>query len=146
MGRRRVLLLILLIGAVAAAAVSGPGSAAGVPGFTGCRSFVSRSAVAVVRPRSIVIACADANFYATGLKWTRWDAHVAEGAGIGHQNDCTPYCAAGHFHTYRLAIRLDRVATCGSGKEPQFTRLSWTFVGPKPTGVSRGGSETFRCA
>jgi len=61
-----------------------------------------------VRPRSIVIACAD-------------------GAGTGHQNDCTPYCAARHFHAYPLAVRLDRVARCGSRKELQFIRLTWTF-------------------
>ena len=145
MARRRALLLILL-SCSAAAAVSGTGSAAGVPGFTGCRSFVSRSAVAIVRPRSIVIACADANFYATGLKWTRWDASGAEGTGVGHENDCKPYCAAGRFHTYRLALRLDEVARCGSRKEPQFTRVTWTFPGAKPPGVPRRDSETFRCA
>ena len=138
--------LALLLAAVAAATAAGATRAAGVPGFTGCRSFVSPSAVAVVRPRSIVIACADANFYVTGLRWTRWDARRAAGTGTGHENDCTPYCAAGHFHTYRVALRLDVVARCGARKEPQFTRVTWTFVGPKPSGAARSGSETFRCA
>ena len=132
MNRRWASLLALAVVAGAAAAAA---PAAGVPGFTGCRSFVSRSAAAVVRPRSIVIACADANFYATGLKWTRWDIRGAEATGVGHENDCTPYCAAGRFHTYRLAIRLDAVARCGSRKELQFTRMTWTFPGAKPPGV-----------
>ena len=144
MNRRWALLLALaaVVGTVASPAAP----AGGVPGFTGCRSFVSRSAVAVVRPRSIVIACADANFYATGLKWTRWDMRGAEATGVGHENDCTPYCAAGHFHTYRLAVRLDRVARCGSRKELQFTRVTWTFPGAKPPGAQRRDSESFRCA
>jgi hypothetical protein len=145
MGRRRALLLILL-SCAAAVGVSGTGSAASVPGFTGCRSFVSRSAVAVVRPRSILIACGDGNFYATGLTWTRWDARRAEGTGVGHLNDCKPYCAAGHFHIYRIAMQLDAVARCGSRKEPQFTRLTWTFPGAKPLAVPHRGSATFRCA
>ncbi len=143
MNRRWASLLALAV-VVGMAAAATP--AAGVPGFTGCRSFFSRSAVAVVRPRSIMIACGDGNFYVTGLGWTRWDASGAEGAGVGHQNDCKPYCAAGHFHTYRVALKLGGVAVCGSRREPQFTRLSWTFAGPKPAGVARGGSETFRCA
>lgn len=143
MAHRRALLFVLVV--CAAAGACGTGSAASVPGFTGCRSFVSRSAVAVVRPRSIVIACADGNFYATGLEWTRWDARGADGAGTGHENDCKPYCADGHFHTYRLAIHLGGVATCGSRRELQFTRLTWRFVGPKPPGP-RAGSQAFRCA
>jgi hypothetical protein len=141
MARRSALLVVLL----ACAAATATSSAAAVPGFTGCRSFVSRSAVPVVRPRSIVIACADGNFYATGLAWTRWDAGGAAGAGTGHENDCTPFCAAGHFHTYRLAVQLSGVRTCGSRKSPQFTRLSWRWVGRKPAGP-RVGSQTFRCA
>ncbi|MGZ4439864.1 MAG: hypothetical protein ACXVZN_05785 [Gaiellaceae bacterium] len=136
---------LLAVAVVAAAAASPAAPAAAVRGFTGCRSFVSRSAVAVVRPRSIVIACADDNFYVTGLAWTRWDARGADGTGTGHENDCKPYCAAGHFHTYRLAIRLGGVATCGSRREPQFTCLAWRFVGPKPSGP-RAGSQAFRCA
>jgi hypothetical protein len=137
-------LVVALTAAAAVASAAAPAPA--VPGFAGCRSFVSRSAVGVVRPRSIVLACADANFYVTGLKWTRWDAKRAVGTGVGHQNDCTPYCAAGHFHTYPLALRLDAPARCGSRKELQFTRVTWTFPGTKPSGVPRRDSETFRCA
>ncbi len=141
---RRWASLLALVAVAAAASAAAP--AARAPGFVGCRSFVSRTATALVRPRSIMIACGDGNFYATGLTWTRWDAQRAEGTGVGHQNDCTPYCAAGHFHTYRLALRLDEVARCGSRKELQFTRVTWTFPGAKSAGVPRRGSETFRCA
>ncbi len=141
MSRTWTALLAVAVLATAASAAS----SAGVPGFTGCRSFVSHSAVPVVRPHSIVFACADANLYATGLKWTRWDATGAVGAGTGHANDCTPYCAAGHFHTARVSVRLGGVALCGTGKKPQFTSLSWRYVGAKPSGAARSGSESFHC-
>ena len=49
-----------------------------------------------VRPASIVIACADANFYVDHLRWKTWGARVATATGMAHQNDCKPNCAAGH--------------------------------------------------
>ena len=138
--------LLLAVAAAAAVAATAAAPAAGVPGFVGCRSFLSRTAVAQVRPRSLVVACADGNFYVTGLSWTRWDARRADGSGVGHLNDCKPYCAAGHFHTYPVAVSLDAVARCGSRGELQFTRLTWTFPRAREPGVPRRGSETFRCA
>jgi hypothetical protein len=120
--------------------------ATGLPGFTGCRSFTLRSPIAVVRPRSIMLACGDGNFYVTGLRWSRWDLVEGDGTGVGHQNDCQPNCAAGHFHTYRLALRLYGATKCGRRSVLQFTRVSWRFVGPKPNGVARAGSEPFRCS
>jgi hypothetical protein len=133
------------VAALAAAAVPPAGGAAApVPGYAGCRSFVASAPVALVRPRSIVFACADANFYAVRLRWTRWDANGARAAGVAYQNDCTPNCAAGHFHAYRLAVGLAGAAACGRSR-PEFTRVSWSFLGRKPLGVPRTGSETFRC-
>jgi hypothetical protein len=135
-----------VVAATLVAAASTASGSAQLPGFVGCRSFFSRSAVAVVRPRSIILACGDGNFYATGLSWSSWGDHVADGAGVGHENDCSPNCAAGHFHLYRLGLHLSGVGICGARREPQFTRVAWRFVGPKPAGVARSGTESFRCA
>jgi len=109
-----------------------------VPVFTGCTGKTH------VRPRAIVIACGDGNFFLTGLSWTRWTAHGAAANGTGHLNDCTPDCARGHFHRYRVAVRLFRPITCAS-KQRRFTRLSYRFVGRKPPGVVPSGTERFPC-
>ena len=116
------------------------------PGFLGCKSFVAPEARAVRRPAEIVFACGDGNFYATGLRWSRWMNTAATASGIGHQNDCRPYCAAGHFHTYPLVVTLARPARCGRSRRLEFTRVSWHFPAARPRGVARSGSESFRCS
>ena len=131
MWRIGVLCVALLFAAAAA------GSASTVPVFCGCTSKTS------VRPAGVVFACADANFYATSIRWTRWDAHAATGAGTGHQNDCTPNSAAGRFHAYPLAIGLSKPRVCSGTDE--FSTISWRFVRGKPAGVPRTGSESFSC-
>jgi len=139
---------VAVAAAVAALAAAGgvlAASGASVPGFAGCRSFVVPRPVLLMRPRSILVACGDGNFYVTELRWTRWDARDADGAGSGHLNDCTPYCAAGHFHVYPVAVRLDLARVCGARPVREFTRLSWSFPGRRPAGVLPRGSETFRC-
>ena len=98
-----------------------------------------------VRPHEVVFACADANFYADTLHWTRWGASEATGTAIGHENDCTPYCAAGHFHTYPLTVRLSRPVTCVKGRR-EFSRIAWTFTAAKPAHQKRMGVETLPCS
>lgn len=51
-----------------------------------------------VKPSSVVLACADANYWIAALKWKHWGAATATATGSVHYNDCTPNCAAGHFH------------------------------------------------
>ena len=112
------------------------------PGFAGCRAYTAQHPVLVARPSSIVFACADGNFYATRLRWTSWGA-TAQARGTAHANDCKPYCAAGHFHTYRVAVTLSRPKRCGGRVE--LTRVTWRFPAAKPAGP-RAGSVDFRCA
>jgi hypothetical protein len=107
--------------------------------FTGCGHQPQ------LRPTKVVFACADANFYATGISWTRWGPSAAEGVGVGHENDCKPYCAAGHFHTYRLTVRLSRPVACVKGRR-EFSRIAWRYTAAKPAGVPRAGSETLPCS
>jgi hypothetical protein len=109
------------------------------PLFTGCAHRP------VTRPPAIVIACGDGNFYATALRWTRWTSTDATATGLGHQNDCTPYCAAGHFHAFPIAIRLSAPVTCVRGRR-EFARISWRWTGAKLAGVPRSGLETLPCS
>src|SRR5207245_7757537 len=62
-----VLLMVLCPQAMPAAA-----GAQKLPRFAGCKSFFARSAHGTVRPRSIVLACGDGNFYVTRIAWSRW--------------------------------------------------------------------------
>jgi len=135
------LLLVLLALQVIPSAVG----AHDLPHFAGCKSFFSPTVPGAVRPRSIVLACGDGNLYVTGIAWTRWAMQHALGVGVGHQNDCLPDCARGHFHNYPVALQLNRALECGAAKLPQFTQALWAFTAAKPVGVSRSGSETFRC-
>ena len=104
--------------------------------------FLTCSHTAVVRPQSIVFACGDGNFYATSLHWSRWTTTEAVAQGVGHQNDCKPYCAAGHFHAFPLTVRLSHVVSCVRGKRV-FAEIAWDGV--RIVGIPRAGSETFPC-
>ena len=128
MHRVGVVLLLLAVSAASAAAGS-----ASSPVFEGCLTGP------VVRPASIVVACADDNFYVSGLRWSAWTATVATATGTAHQNDCTPYCAAGHFHTYPLALRLFRPRRCSNGRT-EFTRFTYRFTTAKPPGQAHSSS------
>jgi len=114
-----------------AAAFSGHG-----PVWTGCE-HVPRT-----RPAKVIVACADANFYVDHLTWTSWKTGSATAVGTGHANDCKPYCAAGHFHAFRIAIQLTKPASCVKGRT-EFTRIAWSAI-QRPAGF-QDGSITFRC-
>jgi len=81
------------------------------------------------RPTHIIIACGDGNLYVTGIHWRRWNGLQAFGTGVGHYNDCTPYCAAGHFHTQAITLRAYRPTYCMDADKWQYSRLAYSFVG-----------------
>jgi len=133
------------VACVAAAAIAlavpalGPASdAARLPGFVGCRAYTAASPKPIVRPRSIIAACADANLYFTGLRWSTWTATHATATGTAHVNDCTPSCAAGRFHTYPAHVMLSGPRSCAGKRE--LTALRYRF--PAKYG---SGTQTFRC-
>ncbi len=82
----------------------------------------------VVKPKQIVIACADAGVAVTGITWKTWTANGATGTGTLSWNTCLPTdCASGTVETFPARIRLGRVA---SG--PNVTAFSkMTLVFPK---------------
>lgn len=65
----------------------------------------------VARPAGYVIACADANWYLTGIRWVRWSASVAIARATDHLNDCRPYCYDGTFHASPTVIVLSDPVT-----------------------------------
>ena len=97
-----------------------------------------------VRPTAVVIACADGNFSFKGVRWRSWGATDAAGSGTAVLNDCTPYCAAGHFHAYPATIRLSRPVGCRTGRR-EFSTISWRFTAKKPPSMPRADTETLPC-
>ena len=84
-----------------------------------------------VRPSEVIFACGDANFLARRLQWTGWGERFAAATGIAAINDCTPYCAAGHFHNYRVVIIASGHQSCPDG-HPAYTTVTYAFVGRPP--------------
>jgi hypothetical protein len=84
-----------------------------------------------VRPAQIVLACGDANFGVKGLRWTGWRQSFAAATGTAYANDCTPNCAAGHFHTYRAIVVASGTQRCRNGKTA-YKEITIAFVGPSP--------------
>jgi hypothetical protein len=86
---------------------------------------------AMVRPKSFVLACADGNSAFDRLAWSTWAPGLASAKGTLVQNDCTPYCAAGHFHRYPALVVLWGSKAIGHG-EHAYTRLTEILTGPRP--------------
>jgi hypothetical protein len=78
-----------------------------------------------VKPVRIVLACGDANLWIAALKWQGWGTATASATGTVHYNDCTPYCAAGHFHTVAgtASLSILKAGTCKGAAGRFYTRL-----------------------
>ena len=98
----------------------------------------------VAQPRSVVFACADGNFYADGLTWSGWGRARATAHGNAHVNDCTPYCAAGRFHTFPVVVYAYGSQRC-RGRNA-YLGVGWSFPGRRPSTMPRSGREALRFA
>jgi hypothetical protein len=86
-----------------------------------------------VRPGRYTLACADGNDYLSGLTWTSWGPRLASATGTEHVNDCVPYCAAGHFHSYPVIVVLwGSKAVKGHPGERCYTKLTEILTGQRP--------------
>jgi hypothetical protein len=136
--RSRALLVVL----VAAACIAGGATSTGAA----TQTVVPRDCVhEAVKPRSIIITCADANFVLTGLKWSHWRRRSAAGAGSAKINDCKPSCANGHFHKYPVSVSLSSAHFCRKAGKTQFRRMRLTFTGTVPAGIKRTNSPAIAC-
>lgn len=135
--------LILVVVAACAAYMAVPGLAGAQSG--GVRVFFPVDCVHnVFRPQSITVACADANFRVTNIRWRSYGQSSASGRGRARIDTCDPDCVSGTFRTYSVRVRLTRVRQCGD--VPQFTQLVVTFQGTPPPGFSRAERQRFQCA
>lgn len=94
-------------------------------------------------PKTLVIACADANYSLGALRWRGWGKAASSATGVAHANDCKPYCAAGHFHSYRVTVTADRLTKCGSAHF--YARLTIVYPGGRPAGIGKRDIHTVGC-
>jgi hypothetical protein len=97
----------------------------------------------VAAPRKLTFSCADGNFYLSDLRWRDWGAPVATASGTAHANDCTPYCAAGHFHTYRITVETSRLRACLGRR--QYLRLVVHYAARARPGASNPETVDLGC-
>jgi len=86
-----------------------------------------------IRPSSFILACADANDYLTGLSWTSWSPQLASATGTQEENDCIPYCAAGHFHAYPVDVVFwGSTAVSGNPGTLRYATFTLLYPGARP--------------
>jgi hypothetical protein len=135
--------------AVVAVALT-PASAAGRPAHRPSATAVVSSAVPVVincaghaqtRPRSYILACADAGAYVSKMSWASWGSSAAFGSGTYDFQVCIPTCVAGHLATFPALAALWRAEPLpGHPAERYFTRLTLIFTGSR---TYKGGGKTY---
>ncbi len=95
-----------------------------------------------VRPGRFTLACADGDDYLTGLTWTSWGPGLASATGVQAEDDCVPYCAAGHFHSYPVDVVFWGGAAAGPAGQ-RYTRVSLLYPGARPAYAGEPGPATF---
>lgn len=124
--------LRLLAGAAAAVALTATSLAVAAPASAAGTAKASDTVVIdcagkkVVKPKEIVLTCADAGVGVFKISWQRWGMNAAIGTGTLSWNTCLPKnCADGTVLTYPVRIRLSRLAS-GPGVTA-FTRMKLAF-------------------
>jgi hypothetical protein len=88
---------------------------------------------ALVKPSTFIVTCADGNILFDKLSWTSWTPGLASATGTLEENDCIPYCAAGHFHAYpALVILWGSKAVPNHPGERRYTMLTEILTGARP--------------
>ncbi len=96
-----------------------------------------------VRPGSFTLACADGNDYLSSLSWTSWTPGLASATGVQHENDCVPYCAAGHFRRYPVDVVFWGSAAAPGGPGSQrYTKVTLLYPGARPAYYGHQGPAT----
>jgi len=96
------------------------------------------------RPTEVVFACADGGILAVNLKWTKWGASIATAAGTLEQNDCTPDCADGHFHKYKVSLTASGSQRCPNGAVA-YAKVAYTVLDQHFPYPNRESSMNFPC-
>jgi hypothetical protein len=80
-----------------------------------------------VRPRTLVLACADAGEELTRISWRSWGSKTAVAAGDEIVNLCVPSCVAGH--DAEVSVRLAATGLTLTGTSAAYRMLTITLIG-----------------
>jgi hypothetical protein len=97
-----------------------------------------------VKPRSVVLSCADGNFGFGDLTWFGWGGARAVALGTAFANDCTPDCASGHFHNYQGVLIVSGTQRCPDGMRA-YAIVSYAFIGRSPFPAGSLSSQKRPC-
>jgi len=130
--KKLVVLLAVFLATATPAAAQLPAQAAKAPAAAQAAQrtrVVARCTHLAVKPRKVIVTCADGGIYVVFRHYRSWTHTVALGRGVYWVNDCKPSCAGGTFHHHRAHLRLGRVVRTRRG--PVFSRLHvrWTTNG-----------------
>ncbi|KAA5837056.1 hypothetical protein ABT337_27410 [Saccharopolyspora hirsuta] len=97
-----------------------------------------------VRPTSLTLACADANYVVEDLRWSSWGGAVAEADGTAVVNSCEPSCAEGVDLAYPVRVVLDQPRSCGLNLT-SYTRVAVHYRADVPAGLARDDVQELPC-
>ena len=124
--------LATVIAAAPASAASGVQAAQAEPTYA--TVLVTCFGRGLVMPPDFLLACGDGNDRLGGLYWSHWGGDSAVATGYEEANDCDPYCAAGHFHTFPVKIRLSESKPWPEDPHLRhFTKLTITYPDTEPS-------------
>jgi hypothetical protein len=129
----RALTLALILGGLLAATGAQAGT---TPLISNCGKFVAK-------PKQMTLFCADLGGFLEKLRWRSWGSARASATGIASVNDCSPYCAAGHFHSYPITVTGGRLMKCGATWH--YNLLTVTFTGARPKGLLKVNRFPLTC-
>jgi hypothetical protein len=129
--KKLVVLLVALAASVALTAGASPAQAVrhGAPAHAQAvkqTRVVANCTRLVVKPRRVVVTCADGNIYVVFRQYASWTKTAAVGGGAYWINDCKPSCAGGTFHRYPARLRLGRPVHTKAGMV--FSRLQVRYT------------------
>ncbi len=90
---------------------------------------------AQVKPRTLVLACADAGDTLVRLRWRSWGEASATARGALSELTCVPNCAAGGIRLYQVTVRVTGLALQGS--RAAYRQLTVTAEGGTLGGLGR---------
>jgi hypothetical protein len=98
-----------------------------------------------VKPKRIVLACADFGLYANHFDWKHWGHRKARTKGVLHAKVCKPSCAEGYFKDYPVEIVLHRIKTrtCNGKRARYYTKVKLNFRGRHPNFFHRPPTDLF---
>jgi hypothetical protein len=98
-----------------------------------------------VKPKRIVLACADFGLYANHFDWRHWGARKARTDGVLHAKDCTPSCAEGRLVDYPVEVILRKIKTetCNGITGRFYTKIKLNFPAEAPDFANRIPKDLF---